>query len=56
MIQVAAGDATYKQLELERRVVLSLYLMRAHEYGDIPPQETALVHNTWNGKHHQEMR
>jgi hypothetical protein len=55
-VALAAGDATADQVELERRVILSLYLMRAHEYGNLPPQETALIHNTWNGKHHQEMR
>ena len=45
-----------QQIELERRVVLSQYLMRAQEHGPLPPQETALIHNTWHGKHHQEMR
>uniref|UniRef100_A0A7S3Z1E8 Uncharacterized protein n=1 Tax=Lotharella globosa TaxID=91324 RepID=A0A7S3Z1E8_9EUKA len=42
--------------ELERRVVLSQYLMRVHAGGSAPPQETGLAQNSWGGKHHQEMR
>lgn len=41
--------------ELERRVVLSQYLMRAQECGDVPPQETGLTYNSWFGKFHLEM-
>lgn len=41
--------------ELERRIVLSQYLMRAQECGDCPPQETGLVYNSWYGKFHLEM-
>jgi hypothetical protein len=57
-LDLNAGDAaaTAQQIELERRVVLSQYLMRAQEHGPLPPQETALIHNSWHGKHHQEMR
>lgn len=57
-LDLNAGDiaATPQQIELERRVVLSQYLMRAQEHGPLPPQETALIHNSWHGKHHQEMR
>ena len=52
------GDSsgTVQAQELERRVILSQYLMRAMEWGPLPPQETALIHNSWHGKHHQEMR
>ena len=39
--------------ELERRMILSLYTLRAHEYGELPPQESGFVLNTWYGKHHQ---
>ena len=41
--------------ELERRVVLSQYLMRTQECGDVPPQETGLTYNSWFGKFHLEM-
>jgi hypothetical protein len=41
--------------ELERRVVLSQYLMAIHGAGSCPPQETGLVYNSWYGKFHLEM-
>ena len=41
--------------ELERRVVLSQYLMGAQECGPQPPQETGLTYNSWYGKFHLEM-
>ena len=41
--------------ELERRIILSLYLMGAQEAGNIPPQETGLTYNSWFGKFHLEM-
>jgi hypothetical protein len=41
--------------ELERRVVLSQYLTAIQCSGSIPPQETALVCNSWFGKFHLEM-
>ncbi|OON66494.1 hypothetical protein [Hymenobacter sp. CRA2] len=41
--------------ELERRVVLSQYLIRSQETGQYPPQETGLVYNSWFGKPHLEM-
>ncbi len=41
--------------ELERRVVLSQYLMAVNCSGDLPPQETGLVYNSWFGKFHLEM-
>jgi hypothetical protein len=52
----SSSRATAHAQELERRVVLSQYLMRAMEWGPLPPQETGLFHNSWHGKHHQEMR
>ncbi len=41
--------------ELERRVVLSQYLMEVNEAGQLPPQESGLVNNGWYGKYHMEM-
>lgn len=41
--------------ELERRVVLSQYLMAVNCAGDVPPQETGLTYNSWYGKFHMEM-
>lgn len=41
--------------ELERRVVLSQYLLAIQCCGDVPPQETGLTYNSWFGKHHMEM-
>lgn len=41
--------------ELERRIVLSQYLLRTNEAGSLPPQESGLVNNGWNGKFHMEM-
>ncbi len=41
--------------ELERRVVLSQYLLAAQCAGDTPPQETGLTYNSWFGKFHLEM-
>jgi len=41
--------------ELERRIVLSQYLLAAQEAGTLPPQESGLFNNGWNGKFHLEM-
>ena len=41
--------------ELERRVVLSQYLMAIQCAGSMPPQETGLTYNSWYGKFHLEM-
>ncbi|MBQ6681488.1 MAG: hypothetical protein IJM78_04595 [Prevotella sp.] len=41
--------------ELERRVVLSQYLLAVNSGGEIPPQETGLTYNSWFGKFHLEM-
>lgn len=49
----ASKDPRWK--ELERRIVLSEYLMAVQEAGSLPPQETGLVHNSWYGKFHLEM-
>jgi hypothetical protein len=41
--------------ELERRVVLSQYLLAVNCAGNTPPQETGLTYNSWFGKFHMEM-
>lgn len=41
--------------ELERRIVLSQYLMAIQSAGMYPPQETGLTYNSWFGKYHLEM-
>ena len=52
----ASGNTDRAAFELERRVVLSQYLMRVNNAAAEPPQETGLLCNSWNGKHHSEMR
>ena len=44
-----------RAFELERRVVLSQYLMTIQCAGKFPPQETGLTYNSWYGKFHLEM-
>ena len=41
--------------ELERRIVLSQYVMAINAAGNFPPAETGLVNNSWYGKFHYEM-
>jgi protein-glucosylgalactosylhydroxylysine glucosidase len=41
--------------ELERRMILSLYLTHVNCGGQNPPQETGLTYNSWFGKPHMEM-
>lgn len=41
--------------EIERRVVLSQYLLAIQDAGNTPPQETGLTYNSWFGKFHLEM-
>jgi len=41
--------------ELERRIILSQYLMKVNEAGSFPPQESGLVNNGWYGRYHFEM-
>ena len=47
-----SSDPRWK--ELERRVVLSQYLMKSNEAGTLPPQESGLVNNGWYGRFHFE--
>lgn len=44
-----------RAIELERRVVLSQYLMRVNNAGSLPPPESGLMKNNWYGKFHFEM-
>ncbi len=49
------GSKDERAFELERRIVLSQYLMKVQEAGHYPPQETGLTYNSWYGKPHLEM-
>lgn len=50
-----SGAADARATELERRIVLSLYLLAVNSSGRMPPAETGLVCNSWYGKAHLEM-
>lgn len=50
-----SGSTDPRAHELERRVVLSQYLMALNAAGALPPQEEGLFSNSWNGKFHMEM-
>jgi hypothetical protein len=50
-----SGNTDPRAAELERRIVLSQYVMAVHDAGSTPPQETGLGVNSWYGKFHMEM-
>lgn len=50
-----SGSTDPRAAELERRVVLSQYLLALNAAGRVPPQEEGLFSNSWNGKFHLEM-
>ncbi|HOP97850.1 MAG TPA: glycoside hydrolase family 65 [Verrucomicrobiota bacterium] len=50
-----SGSADPRWRELERRIVLSQYLTAIQCSGSLPPQETGLTYNSWEGKFHLEM-
>jgi hypothetical protein len=50
-----SGSADPRAQELERRIVLSQYQTRVNSSGSLPPAETGLVSNSWQGKFHLEM-
>ena len=50
-----SGSADPRAQELERRIVLSQYLVAINSAGALPPQETGLTCNSWYGKFHLEM-
>jgi len=41
--------------ELQRRIILSQYVLAVNSAGKDPPQESGLVNNGWYGKFHMEM-
>jgi len=49
------GSTDPRAPELERRIVLSQYLLKVNYSGSFPPQETGLAHITWYGKHNSEV-
>ena len=49
------GSTDLRAVELERRVILSQYLLAVNSAGLTPPAETGLTYNTWCGKFHLEM-
>ena len=50
-----SGSTDQRAFELERRIILSQYLIKIQETGSNPPQETGLTYNSWFGKPHLEM-
>ena len=50
-----SDSSSPKATELERRIVLSQYLVAIQNRGDLPPAETGLTCNSWYGKFHLEM-
>lgn len=49
------GSTDARAEELERRIILSLYLSLINSCTTMPPQETGLTVNSWYGKAHLEM-
>ncbi|HJT72626.1 MAG TPA: hypothetical protein VJ720_01385, partial [Chitinophaga sp.] len=50
-----SGSTDTRAPELERRIILSQYLMAVQCADSMPPQETGLTYNSWFGKPHLEM-
>jgi hypothetical protein len=50
-----SGSTDSRASELERRIVLSQYLIAIQSRGHLPPAETGLSCNSWYGKFHLEM-
>ena len=50
-----SGSTDARANELERRIVLSQYLMKINYAGSFPPQETGLTNISWYGKHNSEV-
>ncbi|HLP25115.1 MAG TPA: hypothetical protein VK477_05525, partial [Acidobacteriota bacterium] len=50
-----SGSTNPRAKELERRIILSLYLVKVNYAGAFPPSEDGLTNITWFGKHHSEM-
>ncbi|KAJ9158366.1 Six-hairpin glycosidase-like protein [Coniochaeta hoffmannii] len=49
------GVKTPNATELQRRIILSQYLLAVNSASSNPPQESGLVNNGWYGKFHLEM-
>lgn len=50
-----SGSTDPRWKELERRIILSQYLMKVNTGGSLPPQESGLQNNGWYGRFHMEM-
>ena len=50
-----SGSTNVLAQELERRIILSRYLMAVQSRASMPTQETGLTNSSWYGKHHSEM-
>jgi len=50
-----SGSSDPRWRELEKRIVLSQYVLRVNEAGSLPPQESGLLNNGWYGRFHFEM-
>jgi hypothetical protein len=50
-----SGSTDPRAPELERRIILSQYLLRIQNAANTPPQETGLTYNSWYGRPHLEM-
>ncbi len=50
-----SGSTDPRAAELERRIILSQYLVKVNYAGSFPPQETGLAHISWYGKHNSEV-
>lgn len=50
-----SGSKDPRANELERRMVLSQYLLHVNYAGSFPPQETGLTTISWYGKHNSEV-
>jgi hypothetical protein len=49
------SSADPRAIELQRRVILSQYLLAVNSAGNFTPQESGLTNNGWYGKFHLEM-
>ena len=50
-----SGSTDPAASELERRIILSQYLLQMQSRAAFPAQETGLTSSSWYGKHHTEM-
>ncbi len=50
-----SGSSDPRAAELERRIILSQYFTAIQSSGSLPPQESGLMNNSWNGKFHLEV-